>query len=142
MARLLVPASLIAAVLGVGPLAPHSLRAVEQTADASIEQVSNSEANTDQADSDDDPVSDQVAAEISPTEPAASTAADLGEPNPIADGDEKAGKLAPAPAGEPESEVIRERYPNRAVKIERTVTQDANGNYVNDGLWRMWDQKG
>jgi uncharacterized protein len=42
----------------------------------------------------------------------------------------------------PEIEIIRERYPNRAVKIEREVTQDASGNYVNHGAWRMWDQKG
>ena len=38
-----------------------------------------------------------------------------------------------------EIEVIRERYPNRSVKIEREVTQDAEGNYVNHGSWKMWD---
>ena len=41
-----------------------------------------------------------------------------------------------------EIEVIRERYPNRAVKIEREVTQDADGNYVNHGSWKMWDAQG
>ncbi len=31
-------------------------------------------------------------------------------------------------------EVIRERHPNSAVKVERHVTQDAEGNYYNHGL--------
>ena len=39
-------------------------------------------------------------------------------------------------------EVIRERYPNRAVKIEREVTQDSEGNYINHGSWKMWDAGG
>ncbi len=39
-------------------------------------------------------------------------------------------------------EVIRERYPNSAVKVERHVTQDAEGNYYNHGLWTQWDEKG
>jgi antitoxin component YwqK of YwqJK toxin-antitoxin module len=40
------------------------------------------------------------------------------------------------------NEVIRERYPNSAIKIERHVTQDAEGNYYNHGLWSQWDEKG
>jgi antitoxin component YwqK of YwqJK toxin-antitoxin module len=40
------------------------------------------------------------------------------------------------------SEVIRERFPNSAVKVERHVTQDAEGNYYNHGLWTEWDEKG
>ncbi|HEY2761067.1 MAG TPA: hypothetical protein VGI75_09995 [Pirellulales bacterium] len=39
-------------------------------------------------------------------------------------------------------EVIRERFPNSAVKVERHVTQDAEGNYYNHGLWTEWDEKG
>src|SRR5262245_30634896 len=39
-------------------------------------------------------------------------------------------------------EVIKERFPGGAVKIEREVTQDAQGNYINHGTWKMWDQKG
>ncbi|NIL97476.1 MAG: hypothetical protein GTO53_07635 [Planctomycetales bacterium] len=39
-------------------------------------------------------------------------------------------------------EIIRERYPNRAVKVEREVVRDANDNYVNHGIWRMWDENG
>ncbi|MDH3716804.1 MAG: hypothetical protein OES79_01665 [Planctomycetota bacterium] len=49
-------------------------------------------------------------------------------------------KTEAAPTGE--VEVIRERYPNRAVKIEREVVRDASDNYVNHGNWRMWDAKG
>jgi antitoxin component YwqK of YwqJK toxin-antitoxin module len=41
-----------------------------------------------------------------------------------------------------EVEVIKERYPNRAIKIERHVTQDAERNYVNHGTWTMWDPNG
>jgi uncharacterized protein len=41
-----------------------------------------------------------------------------------------------------EIEIIRERYPNQTVKIEREVTQDSNGNYVNHGSWKMWDAQG
>ena len=39
-------------------------------------------------------------------------------------------------------EVIQERYPNRSVKVERQVTQDTDGNYINHGSWTMWDDKG
>ncbi len=41
-----------------------------------------------------------------------------------------------------ETELIRERYPNRAIKVEREVTQDVDGNYVNHGSWKMWDLQG
>ncbi len=40
------------------------------------------------------------------------------------------------------SEVIKERFPDGSIKIEREVTQDAAGNYLNHGVWKMWDQKG
>lgn len=39
-------------------------------------------------------------------------------------------------------EVIRERHPNRTVKIEREVIRDADDNYVSHGVWKMWDQQG
>jgi antitoxin component YwqK of YwqJK toxin-antitoxin module len=47
-------------------------------------------------------------------------------------------------AGElgPNVETIRERYPNRRIRIERQVTQDALGNYLNHGSWKMWDERG
>jgi len=41
-----------------------------------------------------------------------------------------------------ETEVIHERYPNGSVRVERHVTQDAQGNYFNHGPWTMWDQQG
>lgn len=53
--------------------------------------------------------------------------------------------VATAPATTADSsatEVIQERYPNRTIKIERTVTQDSEGNYVNHGPWKMFDEKG
>ncbi len=40
------------------------------------------------------------------------------------------------------TETIKERYPNGAVKIERQVAQDAEGNYFNHGSWKMWDPSG
>jgi antitoxin component YwqK of YwqJK toxin-antitoxin module len=39
-------------------------------------------------------------------------------------------------------EMIRERFPNGRLKIEREVTTDVAGNYVNHGVWRMWDADG
>lgn len=37
-----------------------------------------------------------------------------------------------------EVEIVRERYPDGKVKIERQVTLDADGNYVNHGSWRLY----
>ncbi|WP_425399681.1 toxin-antitoxin system YwqK family antitoxin [Aeoliella sp.] len=39
-------------------------------------------------------------------------------------------------------EVFRERYPNGNVHIEREVTLDTDGNYVNHGSWQMLDPSG
>jgi antitoxin component YwqK of YwqJK toxin-antitoxin module len=49
---------------------------------------------------------------------------------------------APEVAADAPQEIIKERYPNRAIKVERHVVQDAAGNYVNQGLWTMWDERG
>lgn len=43
---------------------------------------------------------------------------------------------------ESEHEVIRERFPNGSIRIEREVTQDADGNYINHGSWKMFDERG
>ncbi len=43
---------------------------------------------------------------------------------------------------DPPTEVITERYPNRAIKIERHVAQDSNRNFVNHGPWMMYAQDG
>lgn len=45
--------------------------------------------------------------------------------------------MHPAFPGVGEIEIVRERYPNGNVKIERGVTWDADGNYVNHGPWTM-----
>src|SRR5262245_17826729 len=40
------------------------------------------------------------------------------------------------------TDVVRERYASQAVKVERSITQDANLNFVNHGPWTMWDPAG
>ncbi|MBA3480783.1 MAG: hypothetical protein H0T51_03115, partial [Pirellulales bacterium] len=42
--------------------------------------------------------------------------------------------------GEPE--IVRERYPDGKVNIERHATVDPDGNYVNHGPWKMLNQAG
>jgi antitoxin component YwqK of YwqJK toxin-antitoxin module len=44
-----------------------------------------------------------------------------------------------APAASPGGELITERYPNGKAKIERQVTKDAAGNYVNQGAYKAYD---
>lgn len=39
-------------------------------------------------------------------------------------------------------EVIKERYADTSIKIERQVMQDENKNYLNHGTWMKWDQNG
>ena len=41
-----------------------------------------------------------------------------------------------------QGELITERYPNRAVRLQRYVIQDADRNYVNQGSWMMLDPQG
>ena len=40
------------------------------------------------------------------------------------------------------TELIKERYPNGAIKIEREVAQDRDGNYVLHGVYRQFDERG
>ena len=40
------------------------------------------------------------------------------------------------------AERIVERYLNRAIKLERFVAQDDEGNYFNHGKWTQWDENG
>ncbi|MCA9100093.1 MAG: hypothetical protein KDA63_03025 [Planctomycetales bacterium] len=54
------------------------------------------------------------------------------------DGEQFAGEQY---AGE-DAEIIRERYDNRSVKIERSVTRDADNNYINHGPWKMFNPAG
>ncbi len=39
-------------------------------------------------------------------------------------------------------EVVEERYPTGQVRVQRQMTQDAEGNYVPHGVWREFDVKG
>jgi antitoxin component YwqK of YwqJK toxin-antitoxin module len=41
-----------------------------------------------------------------------------------------------------EVEVVRERHPDGSIKVERQVTLDADGNYVNHGAWKLWSSNG
>ncbi len=47
-----------------------------------------------------------------------------------------------APSSEQIAETVRERYADGHTKIEREVTLDKAGNYVNHGDWRMLDPAG
>ena len=38
--------------------------------------------------------------------------------------------------------MIRERYPDGRVRLERGVKQDADGNFINHGEWRSFDTNG
>ncbi|MCC9607153.1 hypothetical protein LOC68_14265 [Blastopirellula sp. JC732] len=49
---------------------------------------------------------------------------------------------SPAQAGMGDVELIQERYPNASIKIEREVTQDDEGNFVNHGYWKHLDESG
>ena len=53
-------------------------------------------------------------------------------------------QLLNEPVGEATNgvELVKERYPSGAIKIERELTQDAEGNYVPHGDWRQFDEKG
>ena len=38
-------------------------------------------------------------------------------------------------ADEPKIEIVKERFPNGAIAVERHTTQDDKGNYINHGDW-------
>lgn len=69
--------------------------------------------------------------------------AEFVEETPV-DGDVTDAATEPAPgiAEDATPEVVKERFPNGSIKVEREVTQDTQGNYVNHGSWKMWDQRG
>jgi len=67
------------------------------------------------------------------------------EPAPLETAGEPSIVTASKPAVAPENndvEVVRERYPDGKVKVEREVIRDAEENYVNHGTWKMWDKTG
>jgi len=83
------------------------------------------------AESDDD-AAEQPAEE--PTE--AQPGADLRDPVALpSDEDEQQ-------ADERPRELIKERFGNGAIRIEREMIQDAEGNFVHDGLYRQYDLQG
>ncbi|MBI2478532.1 MAG: hypothetical protein HYV60_07795 [Planctomycetia bacterium] len=47
-----------------------------------------------------------------------------------------------ATSSDEQGELITERYPNRTVRLQRYVIQDAHRNYVNHGSWTMFDPQG
>lgn len=54
--------------------------------------------------------------------------------------EDESASAAAAPIEEAnEVELFTERYPNGKPKVERQVTLDAEGNYVNHGSWKMYD---
>ncbi len=81
--------------------------------------------------------------EIPPEEDAANFAPE--PPNPqamAAQSLEEATEEPEAASLEEETELIKERYPSGNTYIERHVTQDARGNYLNHGPWKTWDERG
>lgn len=56
--------------------------------------------------------------------------------------DDATSETTPLPSTEAAPEVVRERYTNGRIKVERHVAQDAQGNYFNHGLWTQWDERG
>ncbi len=97
--------------------------------------------------------SQPTAAKATPTDyvvelPADDDADDRDAPGKYAASDDD----APQPLEDPSSagdesesqgpELIKERFPNGATRIERQVTQDAQGNYLNHGSWKMSDERG
>jgi antitoxin component YwqK of YwqJK toxin-antitoxin module len=69
--------------------------------------------------------------------PRASTA----RPAPLPEDGSDESSPAATPA-DVQSEVVTERYPNRRVKVERYVVQDAERNYLNHGLWTSFASDG
>lgn len=64
-------------------------------------------------------------------------------PESMVDNQDSSETAVPADAeASPIPERIQERYPNRSIKIERWVVQDAAGNYVNHGEWKWFDDHG
>ena len=163
MSRLFISASIIGAMLGMGRLAVSTSWGAEDESASYIEEATPAEVQpqatgVDELAIDEDAASnlaadDDASTDAASVEPASAadtttpasargSEAEFGEPDLVADEARAAVKINAEPQEQPELEIIRERYPNGAVKIERSVAQDATGNYVNEGVFRMWDSKG
>src|SRR5688572_22370325 len=101
----------------------------ESTADASTSDEDSSVAST----SDEEPGSLPEAAQ----EPTLAPVGENADSESALDSDSKN-----SDSDSTQTEIIRERYPNTAIKIERHVGQDADGNYFNHGLYTHFDEKG
>ena len=69
----------------------------------------------------------------SQTTPAAATSVAANEPHPA---------MTPAPVAGASVEPVTERFPNGSIKVERQVTKDAGGNYINHGPYTAYDTNG
>jgi antitoxin component YwqK of YwqJK toxin-antitoxin module len=78
-----------------------------------------------------------VQAQVSDEGAASIDAGEVPEQLPAPDDEGEASPLDAAPV-----EIVKERYENGVVRIEREVTQDAAGNYIPHGLWRQYDPTG
>ncbi|MCU0880949.1 MAG: hypothetical protein MUF06_24535, partial [Pirellulaceae bacterium] len=78
-----------------------------------------------------------VQAQVSDDGAAPIDAGAIPEQLPAPDDEAVASPLDAAPI-----EIVKERYENGVVRIEREVTQDAAGNYIPHGLWRQYDPTG
>lgn len=80
--------------------------------------------------------------------PAAANEVSVLSPEPLAmenaDDGQATGELkyADAISKQGRVEVVRERFPDGSVFIERETTLDENENFVNHGFWRMYDRAG
>lgn len=88
---------------------------------------------------------DITPAEITPTESPVETAAESPSEAAIeAEGEQSPAlpNLARAPEAPARIELVKERFPNGGVRIEREMSQDVEGNYIPHGIWRQYDEKG
>lgn len=60
---------------------------------------------------------------------------------PLPQASEPAATPAPKSANV-STELIKERWPNGAIKVEREVAQDREGNFVQHGVYRQYDERG
>jgi len=136
------------------PLSAQSFAADEEPAPLETDQEAAEGEESAIADDQEASETDEMSAEEGDANPLATSdeAASDEMPNDEADGDQPsadydqdASTEQPAEEaidGGPQTEVIKERYPNGATKTERETTQDAQGNYVNHGMFKTFNERG
>lgn len=82
-----------------------------------------------------EPRVDEPSAPSQPATPSKNKVNADDEPQRLAD------KTALQPDENLKIEVVRERYPNTVIRVERQVTQDEQGNFVNHGTWIRFDER-